>query len=118
MHAVILAGGTGTRLRPYITCVPKPLVPIGDTYSILEIVLHQLRSRGFSSVTLAIERRVEPRHQPGHRNHHGRHRTRDRDGRRRRHAVRRVPQPLAGCDGHPHRDRRSPLSGPGRAGSR
>lgn len=54
MHAVILAGGKGTRLRPYTTCVPKPLVPIGDTYSILEIVLHQLRASGFRSVTLAI----------------------------------------------------------------
>lgn len=54
MHAVILAGGKGTRLRPYTTCVPKPLVPIGDTYSILEIVLHQLRAHGFSSVTLAV----------------------------------------------------------------
>jgi NDP-sugar pyrophosphorylase family protein len=38
MHAVILAGGKGTR----------------DTYSILEIVLYQLRSRGFTSITLAI----------------------------------------------------------------
>ncbi|GBF06410.1 mannose-1-phosphate guanyltransferase [Deinococcus aerius] len=54
MHAVILAGGKGTRLRPYTTCVPKPLVPIGDTYSILEIVLMQLRRSGFTGVTLAI----------------------------------------------------------------
>ncbi|WP_293913030.1 sugar phosphate nucleotidyltransferase [Deinococcus sp.] len=54
MHAVILAGGKGTRLRPYTTCVPKPLVPIGDRYSILEIVLHQLSYYGFRSVTLAI----------------------------------------------------------------
>ncbi|ULH15856.1 NTP transferase domain-containing protein [Deinococcus sp. KNUC1210] len=54
MHAVILAGGKGTRLRPYTTCVPKPLVPIGDRFSILEIVLHQLSHHGFRSVTLAI----------------------------------------------------------------
>lgn len=54
MHAVILAGGRGTRLRPYTTCVPKPLVPIGDRYSILEILLMQLRHHGVESVTLAI----------------------------------------------------------------
>ncbi|PNY79574.1 nucleotidyltransferase family protein [Deinococcus koreensis] len=54
MHAVIMAGGKGTRLRPYTTCVPKPLVPIGDRYSILEILLLQLRHHGVTSVTLAI----------------------------------------------------------------
>lgn len=54
MHAVILAGGKGVRLRPYTSTLPKPLVPIGDRYSILEIVLHQLAAQGFASVTLAI----------------------------------------------------------------
>ncbi|MEO3786509.1 sugar phosphate nucleotidyltransferase [Actinocorallia sp. B10E7] len=54
MHAVILAGGKGVRLRPYTSTLPKPLVPIGDRYSILEIVLRQLASQGFGSVTLAI----------------------------------------------------------------
>jgi mannose-1-phosphate guanylyltransferase len=54
MHAVILAGGKGIRLRPYTTSLPKPLVPIGDEYSILEIVMRQLASRGFTSATLAI----------------------------------------------------------------
>ncbi len=54
MHAVILAGGKGVRLRPYTTCLPKPLVPIGDRYSILEIVLTQLADQGFTRVTLAI----------------------------------------------------------------
>lgn len=54
MHAVILAGGKGVRLRPYTTALPKPLMPIGDSHSILQIVLDQLASRGFTSVTLAI----------------------------------------------------------------
>lgn len=53
-HAVILAGGRGVRLRPYTTCIPKPLVPIGDEMSILEIILRQLRAAGFTSVTLAV----------------------------------------------------------------
>ncbi|GGM56172.1 nucleoside-diphosphate-sugar pyrophosphorylase [Longimycelium tulufanense] len=54
MHAVVLAGGKGVRLRPYTTCLPKPLVPIGEEHSILDIVLHQLASCGFRSATLAI----------------------------------------------------------------
>ena len=38
MRAIILAGGKGTRLRPYTTTLPKPLVPVGDR-AILDIVL-------------------------------------------------------------------------------
>lgn len=54
MHAVILAGGKGIRLRPYTTRLPKPLVPIGDEFSILDIILSQLSQSGFDSVTLAV----------------------------------------------------------------
>ncbi|MGW2278692.1 nucleotidyltransferase family protein [Streptomyces sp. NPDC001770] len=54
MHVVILAGGKGVRLRPYTTALPKPLVPIGDQHTILEIVLRQLAGAGFTSCTLAI----------------------------------------------------------------
>ena len=42
MKAVILAGGKGTRLRPYTTNFPKPLMPIGDK-PILEIVINRLK---------------------------------------------------------------------------
>lgn len=53
MQAVILAGGKGTRLRPYTTVLPKPLMPVGEM-PILEIVLRQLKSAGFDSVILAV----------------------------------------------------------------
>ncbi len=53
MQAVILAGGKGTRLRPYTTVLPKPLMPVGD-YPILEIILRQLKYYGFEEVILAV----------------------------------------------------------------
>ncbi len=53
MRAVILAGGRGTRLEPYTTVFPKPLMPIGEI-PIIEIVLRQLRHFGFRKVTLAV----------------------------------------------------------------
>lgn len=53
MHAVILAGGKGTRLKPYTTILPKPLMPIGDL-PILEVVLRQLKASGFEKITVAV----------------------------------------------------------------
>lgn len=53
MKAVILAGGKGTRLAPYTTILPKPLVPVGD-YPILEIIIRQLIHYGFTEVTLMV----------------------------------------------------------------
>jgi NDP-sugar pyrophosphorylase family protein len=54
MRAIILAGGKGTRLRPYTTLIPKPLVPLGGKYSILEIIIMQLTKAGVTHVTLAV----------------------------------------------------------------
>ena len=52
-RAIILAGGRGTRLRPYTVVLPKPLMPIGD-YPILEVVIRQLIRHGFDHITLAV----------------------------------------------------------------
>ena len=52
-RAVILAGGMGTRLRPYTVVLPKPLMPIGP-YPILEVVVRQLAGRGFRRITMAV----------------------------------------------------------------
>jgi NDP-mannose synthase len=54
LRAIILAGGKGTRLRPYTTLIPKPLVPLGGQYSILEIIIKQLSNAGFNHITIAV----------------------------------------------------------------
>ncbi|WP_449244844.1 sugar phosphate nucleotidyltransferase [Desulfobacca acetoxidans] len=53
MKAVILAGGKGTRLRPYTTILPKPLMPLGEM-PILEIILRQLAQTPFRDIVLTV----------------------------------------------------------------
>jgi NDP-sugar pyrophosphorylase family protein len=53
MKAVVLAGGKGTRLAPYTTILPKPLMPIGDM-PILEILLRQMKRAGIQDVVLTV----------------------------------------------------------------
>jgi NDP-sugar pyrophosphorylase family protein len=52
-RAVILAGGKGTRLGPFTTILPKPLLPVGDR-AIVEIIIAQLCRSGFTRLTLAV----------------------------------------------------------------
>jgi len=54
MRAIILAGGKGTRLKPYTYSLPKPLMPIGGEMPILEIILKQLKKHGFDHITMAV----------------------------------------------------------------
>lgn len=57
-RAVILAGGRGTRLRPYTVVLPKPLMPIGE-YPILEVIVRQLIKAGFEHITMAVNHQAE-----------------------------------------------------------
>jgi len=58
MKAVILAGGEGTRLKPYTIVLPKPLVPVGDR-AILEILITRLKKCGVTDLTLCINHLAE-----------------------------------------------------------
>ena len=57
-RAVILAGGKGTRLRPYTIVLPKPLMPIGD-YPILEVIVKQLVFHKFTHITMAVNHQAD-----------------------------------------------------------
>jgi len=52
MKAVILAGGLGTRLKPFTEIIPKPLLPIGEK-AVLEIQIENLKKYGFNEIYLA-----------------------------------------------------------------
>jgi len=57
-RAVILAGGRGTRLRPFSISLPKPLMPVVDK-PILEIIICQLVAHGIDHITLAVNYQAE-----------------------------------------------------------
>jgi NDP-sugar pyrophosphorylase family protein len=57
-RAIVLAGGKGTRLRPYTVVLPKPLMPVGE-YPILEVIVRQLVSFGFDHITMAVNHQAD-----------------------------------------------------------
>src|SRR5476649_1742404 len=58
MKAVILAGGLGTRLRPFTEIIPKPLLPVGEK-SVLEIQIERLKKHGFTEIYLATNYKAD-----------------------------------------------------------
>jgi NDP-sugar pyrophosphorylase family protein len=53
VQAVVMAGGRGTRLAPYTTVLPKPLMPVHDR-PIIDIVIRQLEAAGVGKVTISV----------------------------------------------------------------
>ena len=58
MKSVILAGGLGTRVRPFTQVIPKPLLPIGEK-AVLEIQIEHLEKYGFDEIFLATNYKSE-----------------------------------------------------------
>ena len=59
MHAVVLVGGFGTRLRPLTNTIPKPLLPLGQR-TILEWLMVHLARGGVTDAVLALGFKPEP----------------------------------------------------------
>jgi len=59
MKAIILAGGKGTRLAPYTTVFPKPLMPI-DGMPILEVIVRQLAHFRIKEMVFTVSQQSEP----------------------------------------------------------
>ncbi len=53
MKAMILAAGTGSRLRPLTNSVPKPMIPIGGR-PLLEHTVRLLQSHGFDELVVNL----------------------------------------------------------------
>lgn len=58
VQAVIMAGGTGSRLSPLTDETPKPMLPVGDR-PLMERIVEQLRDTGIKQVKLAVHHRSE-----------------------------------------------------------
>jgi mannose-1-phosphate guanylyltransferase len=59
MHAVVLVGGFGTRLRPLTEHIPKPMLPIGHVPMIVRLI-QRLARGGVTDVVLALGFKPEP----------------------------------------------------------
>src|SRR5581483_3580720 len=58
MHAVIMAGGYGMRLRPLTENMPKPMLPVGDR-PLLELIIERLHEAGIRRVSLLTHYKAE-----------------------------------------------------------
>lgn len=59
MHAVVLVGGFGTRLRPLTYSIPKPLLPIAHV-AMVERLMNSLALGGITDAVLALGFKPEP----------------------------------------------------------
>lgn len=53
LPVVIMAGGQGTRLAPFTSVLPKPLIPVGDR-TVIEIIIGEFLPYGLSQFHLSV----------------------------------------------------------------
>lgn len=57
-RVVIMAGGKGTRLEPFTSILPKPLIPIEDK-PVIEIIMNRFHKYGINDFTLILNYKKE-----------------------------------------------------------
>ena len=50
---VVMAGGMGTRLKPFTKILPKPLIPVGDK-PIIELIMDRFQAQGASEFYISV----------------------------------------------------------------
>lgn len=57
-QVVIMAGGKGTRLEPFTSILPKPLIPIDDK-PVIEVIMNRFNKYGIENFTLILNYKKE-----------------------------------------------------------
>lgn len=58
LPVVIMAGGKGTRLKPFTNVIPKPLVPVGEK-TILEVIMDQFEGIGCHKFYMSVNYKAD-----------------------------------------------------------
>jgi glucose-1-phosphate adenylyltransferase len=57
IHAYVMAGGSGSRLRPLTDLICKPALPFGPSHRVIDFVLANLRNSGVAQVDVLMQHR-------------------------------------------------------------
>ena len=58
LPVIVMAGGKGTRLKPFSNILPKPLFPLGEK-TILEVILDKFQAAGCSRFMLSVNYKAD-----------------------------------------------------------
>tara|TARA_B100000575_G_scaffold294601_1_gene312011 strand:+ start:8265 stop:9326 length:1062 start_codon:yes stop_codon:yes gene_type:complete len=58
LKVIIMAGGEGTRMKPFTQILPKPLIPINDK-PVIEHIVERFSNQGFKNFVISVNHKAE-----------------------------------------------------------